>query len=279
MGRRKAATLYEVLTTQQRLSQGSTEVEPIDELTDLLAECSALIEHVDIFIEHLPASPNGVKNDGEKLLGSCLSLEGRLHQTCLRMQEKLGTPSTGLHDVPLREDMRAHLATSLFPDPFQFASLACAESHLIYWATLIILYPLVDELLDVLGYRGNDVTPSQSCATHPPTGEQRSLDLDVATDFTALAEHYADEICRSVMYCTQSDMNTLGAQHLLAPLSQSAQFFQVHEVAQKYRWCQGVFVLLDSLGLGIAPLLKDMVWPQYRSARLRRSLSPTGKVS
>ncbi|KAI3009803.1 transcriptional regulator family: Fungal Specific TF [Aspergillus niger] len=268
VGRRKAATLYEVLTTQERLSQGSTELEPIDELMDLLAECSALIEQVDTFIEQLPASPDGDKNNGEKLLGSCLSLEERLHQTCLKMQEKLGAPSTLTHDVPLREDLRAHLATSLFPDPFQFVSLACAESHLIYWATLIILYPLVDELLDVLGYRRNDVTPSQSCAIHPQAIEQRPLGVDVATDFTALAEHYADEVCRSVMYCTQSDMNTLGAQHLLAPFSQCAQFFQVHELAQKYRWCQGVFVLLDSLGLGIAPLLKDMVWPQYRSARL-----------
>ncbi|GLA24109.1 hypothetical protein AnigIFM63326_010570 [Aspergillus niger] len=278
VGRRKAATLYEVLTTQERLSQGSTELEPIDELMDLLAECSALIEQVDTFIEQLPASPDGDKNNGEKLLGSCLSLEERLHQTCLKMQEKLGAPSTLTHDVPLREDLRAHLATSLFPDPFQFVSLACAESHLIYWATLIILYPLVDELLDVLGYRRNDVTPSQSCAIHPQAIEQRPLGVDVATDFTALAEHYADEVCRSVMYCTQSDMNTLGAQHLLAPFSQCAQFFQVHELAQKYRWCQGVFVLLDSLGLGIAPLLKDMVWPQYRSARLRRSLSSVGKV-
>ncbi|CAK36879.1 mitochondrial ribosomal protein L27 family protein [Aspergillus niger] len=275
----KKGTIAEKLFHRQlKFVTGSTELEPIDELMDLLAECSALIEQVDTFIEQLPASPDGDKNNGEKLLGSCLSLEERLHQTCLKMQEKLGAPSTLTHDVPLREDLRAHLATSLFPDPFQFVSLACAESHLIYWATLIILYPLVDELLDVLGYRRNDVTPSQSCAIHPQAIEQRPLGVDVATDFTALAEHYADEVCRSVMYCTQSDMNTLGAQHLLAPFSQCAQFFQVHELAQKYRWCQGVFVLLDSLGLGIAPLLKDMVWPQYRSARLRRSLSSVGKV-
>ena len=271
MGRRKAATLYNVLTSRNRSAQGSAELEPIDELTDILAECSTLIEQVDGFIEQALEGPQGDKKTGEKLLRSCLSLEEKLHRACLKMQAKLGTPSTFPHGAPLREDFRAYLATGLFSDAFHFASLPCAESHLVYWATLILLYPLVDQLLDV--------TPSPSCATHFQTNKVSSLSSGVATDFTALAEHYADQVCRSVMYCTQPDMKTLGAQHLLAPLSQCAQFFQVQGLTQKYKWCQGVFMLLDTLGLGIAPLLKDMIWPQYRSAQSRRSLSPVEEVS
>ncbi|RAL00421.1 Zn(II)2Cys6 transcription factor domain-containing protein [Aspergillus ibericus CBS 121593] len=278
VGRRKAATLYNVLTARDRSLRGSAELEPIDELTDILAECSALIERVDSFIEQAIRSPGCDRNAGEKLLRSCLSLEEKLHRACLEMQAKLGTPSAFPHDAPLREEFRAHLATDLFSDPFQFASLTCAESHLIYWATLILLYPLVDQLVDVLGCPKNDVTPSPSCITHFHTNKGPSLNSGVAANFTALAEHYADQVCRSVMYCTQPDMKTLGAQYLLAPLSQCAQFFQVQELAQKYKWCQGVFMLFDSLGLGIAPLLKDMIWPQYRSAQLRRSLSPVEEV-
>ncbi|PYH96342.1 hypothetical protein BO71DRAFT_321053 [Aspergillus ellipticus CBS 707.79] len=278
VGKRKAATLYNALNWQDRSSQ-DPRLDPVDEFADILAECSALIEQIDGFIDHAIDNPGGDKQAGEQLLFSCRSLEEKLHRTCIEMQRKLGTPSLLSPDTPSREGFGAHLATSLFSEPLGFASLTCAESHLLYWATLILLYPLVDQLHDVLGCLQTDVTPfSSSCATHGPTDPTSSLASSAATDFTALAEHYADEVCRSVMYCTQPAMKTLGAQMLLAPFSQCTQFFQVQGLAPKYEWCQGVFMLLGSLGLGIAPLLKDMVWPQYRSAQQRRSVSPVEEV-
>ncbi|PWY82888.1 hypothetical protein BO70DRAFT_396132 [Aspergillus heteromorphus CBS 117.55] len=276
VGKRKAATLYNTLNWQNRSPQAK--LDPVDEVADNLAECSALIERIDAFIDHAIANPGTDKQAGEQLLSCCLTLEQKLHRTCIEVQRKLGMPSVLPPDTPSREGFRAHLTTGLFPEPLGFASLTCAESHLIYWATLILLYPLVDQLLDVLGRPQTDVTSfPPSCATRGPTDPNNPLASVVATDFTALAEHYADEVCRSVMYCTQPAMKTLGAQILLAPFSQCTQFFQVQGLALKYRWCQGVFMHLGSLGLGIAPLLKDMVWPQYRSAQ-QRSVSPVEEV-
>lgn len=193
------------------------------------------------------------------------------------MQQKLGLPRICTRRSFPQGDFRNTLRTELFAPPLQFASLTCAESHMLYWSSLILLYPLIGELYFIIdGPDINSPVPIHYYSANgesPPSGTTTittTLSDDVHTAYTALAEHYANEICRSVLYCIQPDMKTLGAQQLLAPLSQSLQFFHVEGLTSKLRWCQNVLTVLSHMGLGIAPFLKDMVWPQYRSAQGRR---------
>ncbi|KAL2802697.1 hypothetical protein BJX63DRAFT_101081 [Aspergillus granulosus] len=256
-------------------SDSKARCDPIDELIDLLAECCTIMEKVDGFFLSQPTESDKSCLVGDQLLRNCLKLEDDLHQTCLSMQGKLGTPGTFVPGAICPTEFRGTLDTNLFPVAFDFPSLACAESHMVYWATLILLYPLIGELLSVLGVPVRDVpAPVYYGSTN---GEQDSgipPSAEVNSAYTALAEYYAGEICRSVLYCLQPDMKALGAQSLLAPFSLCAQFFKVEGPTPKLQWCQGVLVALERLGLGLAPFLKDMVWPQYRAAQERRKLAP-----
>ena len=248
--------------------------EPIDELIDRLADCCALMEQVDSFLEDRVEGHDQIQSAGRDLLFSCFSLEEKLHRICCMAQKELGKPSVSPANMTCRKDFTSSLHTHLLPKPFQFPSLTCAETHLIYWTALVLLYPLIDQLLEFLQLSADHVS-LDSC--YSPSGEHANsgvaLNQESIAGFTTLAEHYADQVCRSVIYCLQPDLKTLGAQLLLAPLSQSAQFYSVHELDGKYRWCQAVFVLLPRLGLGIGYFLKDMVWPKYSFSQ-RRYLTP-----
>ncbi|KAE8411653.1 hypothetical protein BDV36DRAFT_305526 [Aspergillus pseudocaelatus] len=279
IGKRKAPDFYNSSAWQGSSLQDTDGPEPIDELIDRLADCCALMEQVDRFLEDPVEGHDQIQSTGRDLLFSCFSIEEKLHRICCMTQKELGKPSISPANMTCRKDFRSSLYTHLSPKPFQFPSLTCAEAHLIYWTALVLLYPLIDQLLEVLrlsaGHVSLDSYYSTSCE-HANSGV--TLNLESIADFTTLAEHYADQVCRSVIYCLQPDLKTLGAQLLLAPLSQSAQFYSVHELARKYRWCQGVFVLLPQLSLGIGYFLKDMVWPKYRSSQRRyltsQSISP-----
>ncbi|PLB46710.1 hypothetical protein P170DRAFT_448500 [Aspergillus steynii IBT 23096] len=274
IGKRKAPAFLSSPAWQTGSSQGTGKSEPIDELIDKLAECTVLMERVDHYVQ---CNGHGIihnRQTGEQLLSSCLSLERRLHETCISMQRKLGGPSTLPPNTPILQGFRSSLFTDIFSDHLQFPSLTCAEAHQTYWTTLVLLYPLIDQLLGILGQPGDAYTLAKS---YSPSSDQTDCgttpDSESAADFTALTEHYADEVCRTVLYCIQPEMKTMGAQMMLAPLSQAAQFYNVQEIIPKHQWCQSVFMASSHLGLGIGPLLKDMVWPKYRISQRQKSSS------
>ncbi|KAE8323011.1 scaffold protein Nfu/NifU N terminal-domain-containing protein [Aspergillus sergii] len=186
IGKRKAPDFYNPSAWQDNSLQDIDSPEPIDELIDRLADCSALMEQVDGFLEKGTEDHDQILYSGRELL-------------------------------------------------FTY------------------------QLLEVLQVSAGHVSLA---GCYSPSGEHANSGVtpnpEIIADFTTLAEHYADQVCRSVLYCLQPDLKTLGAQLLLAPLSQSAQFYSVDELAEKYRWCQEVFVLLPQLGLGIGYFLKDM---------------------
>lgn len=230
------------------------------------------MEQVDHFALTHPGISDESHQAGDQLLRTCLEFEEELHQACASLQQKLGHPKVATPDAVPRGDFRDALNTDLFPSTLEFASLTCAESYLIYWTILNLLYPLIGELTLILDGPPRDV-PVPIYYESPDGGTAKrvtkTLTADNPSAYTALAEHYAGEVCRSVFYFIQPEMKTLGAQLLLAPLSQCVQFFHVEGLTTKLRWCQSVLTVIPHLGLDIAPLLKDMVWPQYRNAQGR----------
>ncbi|KAF9883794.1 hypothetical protein FE257_002778 [Aspergillus nanangensis] len=283
IGKRKAAGLYKSLAWEHGSSRRTENPDLVDEIIDKLVECSALMEKVDHFVQD---GNEKAQDTGAELLSSCLALEMQFHQIHTAMQRNLGVPSPLPLDIYYWKGFRSTLSTNVFLKPLDFPSLTCAECHLLYWAALILLYPLIDQLLSVLDHPDDHIDLASAYAPirslegmfDSPSDEEEGihepLDFETSPDFTAIAEHYANEICRSVVYCVQPDMKTLGAQLLLAPLSQSAQFFYVRDLTEKYKWCQRVFTMLPQLGLGIGFFLKDMVWPKYRDSHRGKSASP-----
>lgn len=250
-----------------------------------MIECTALIEEVDTLLDQGYVA-RGSRRVGERLLHSCLSLEDKLHSTCIWMQAKLGVPSPLPRDASTLKGFRTAVPNDFFPRPLKFPSLSCAESHLIYWTTLVLLYPLINQLFDFLGpdsgQSGSPVSTASPCYPSietvenptPPAADTQNR----VVDFIALTDVYATEVCRAAAYCLQPSMKALGGQLLLAPLSQSTQFFQVEQSSEKIKWCQAVFMYLPQVGFAIGVFLKDIVWPQYRLSQKRRSPSPPEQV-
>lgn len=255
----------------------------MDKFIDILVGCTALLEEVDQFLEYGDEGFVRSRQEGEHLLHSCLSVEGKLHNTCIEMQTKLGVPSPLPRNARSLKEFRAFIPMDFFPVPLQFPSLSCAESHILYWTTLILLYPLIDQLLDFLGSSESHAASTSECyssietrpRTENTTTNTTTTYLQNETDFLALTDVYATQVCQSAAYCLQSNMKALGGQMLLAPLSQCTQFFQVQQSIEKTQWCQAIFMILPQLGFGIGPFLKDMVWPQYRAAQKRKSPTPS----
>ncbi|KAL4891680.1 hypothetical protein BDV59DRAFT_203275 [Aspergillus ambiguus] len=283
IGKRQAPRLYYPPAKHHDPSQGTEKIDPIDEIMDELVELTALMEEVDDFIEHEVEDTHEARHMGRRLLDLCFALEEKLHMICLGMQKRLGVPSLLPPDPEFWSGFRKSLQTDLFADHLQFPSMTCAECHLLYWTSLILLYPLIDQILASPGCPDEYRAPLRTGTSENATDASESpLDLTMTGSFpkfTALAVHYANEICRSVAYCLQPNMKTLGAQLLLAPLSQCAQFYCVHGLTHEYKWCQMVFMLVPQLGLSIGFFLKDMVWPKYYSAHRYKPSPPESPSS
>ncbi|OKP12929.1 hypothetical protein PENSUB_1372 [Penicillium subrubescens] len=231
-------------------------------------ECSTLVELVDSLIQSGDPSVRGDYQKGEQLLSSCLSLKDRLDLGFREMQTRLGVLWSFPQQKPFWSELDDSIPRDLLMDAIDYPFLTCSESHLLWWTTFILLYPLIDDLLIFLGRSRNnlsftlwDIPPSHnepcSCAT---------LADELPEDLLAVAEHYANLICRSVKFLVQPQAKGMGAQILLAPFSQATQFYHSRGSTEKHQWCQAAFMCLPKLGIGIAAFLKCMVWPKYEAA-------------
>ncbi|KAJ5678729.1 hypothetical protein N7462_006973 [Penicillium macrosclerotiorum] len=255
--------------------------QPVDDILDLIIKCSELIEQIDVLIHHGVPRLLQDQNTAKVLLSRGLSLRDQLDYSYGEMQEKLGTPWSSPHQSSFWTDLDHSIPQYLFSSVIEFPSLTCAESHLLWWTTFILLYPLINDLLIFLGRSRNSVSLTiwdvtsldREIPSHViwPSGSPESL-VDVA-------EHYADLICRSAKFLVQPETKAMGAQILLAPFSQATQFFHSQGATEKHRWCQSVFMVLPRLGFGIAPFLKDMIWPKYEAATGKKVSSPESEAN
>ncbi|KAJ5106387.1 hypothetical protein N7456_003062 [Penicillium angulare] len=249
--------------------------ESVDVILDSIIECSALIEAVDFLIQHGHQDLQDDIQTGEKLLHGCLQLKDHLDTSFCEMQARLGVPYSSPNQQPFWSTIDTSIPREVFPDAIEYPCLTCAESHLLWWTTYILLYPLIDQLLTFLGRSRSEISfnmwdiPSSSTAGT----SSHSYDTwasELPEDFLGVADHYAGLICRSAKFLVQPETKAMGTQILLAPFSQATQFYHSREAIEKYRWCQSVFMVFSRLGFGIAPFLKDMIWPKYEAATKKK---------
>lgn len=88
---------------------------------------------------------------GEQLLSCCLSLKDQLELGFRQMQTRLGVPWSFPQQKAFWSELDGSIPRDLFTNALDFPSLTCSESHLLWWSTFILLYPLIDDLLIFLG--------------------------------------------------------------------------------------------------------------------------------
>ncbi|KAJ5526711.1 hypothetical protein N7513_010870 [Penicillium frequentans] len=252
--------------------------EPIDEIQDFLIECSALMEQVDELIQRGNSSLQDDIHTGERLCHSCLLLKDKLDTGFREMQAKLGIPFSSPDQRSFWSELDDSIPSDLFPDAIEYPSISCAQTHLLWWTTYILVYPLIDQLFVFLHRTRSNVSftlwtvPTSSSPTNTPSCTRTA---DLPDDLLKVAEHYANLICRSAKFLAQPGTKGMGAQVMLAPFSQATQFYHSQEATDKYRWCQAVFMVLPRLGFGMASFMKDLIWPKYEAATKRTpTISP-----
>ena len=250
--------------------------QPIDDILDFLVECSILMERTDQLVQTGNPNLQMDKDTGELLLCDCLAFKDELDAGFRGMQEKLEVPWSSAYQSSFWSDLDDTIAQDIFVDAIEYSSLACAESHLLYWTIFILFYPLLDQLLIFLGHSRRNLfftlwdIPLSSKADHVYV----TWAADIPEDLIGIAEHYANLICRSAKFLVQPENKALGAQIFLAPFSQATQFYRSISATEKHRWCQMVFMQLPKLGFGIAPFLSDLFWPKYEAATGKQTPSP-----
>jgi hypothetical protein len=224
-------------------------------------KCSELIEQTDHLIQSGDSNKQSDQEFGDKLLDRCFSLRDELDLGLSEMQGRLGVPWSSPAQFSFCLD--DSISQGLFSDAIEYPSLSCAESHLLYWNIFILLYPLIDQLLIFLVCsRGRKSFILWDIPASNLTDSYATWSADLPEDPTSVAEHYADLVCRSAKFLIQPKTKGTGAQTLLGPFSQATQFYRTIGATEKHRWCQAVFMQLPKLGFGIAPFLKDMIWPK-----------------
>lgn len=278
IGMRKSVHRYSPFWQKQ--ASGSPWHQPIDDILDLLVECSILMERTDQLIQTGNPNRQTDKDTGELLLCDCLAFRDELDVGFCKMQEKLEAPWCSTKQSSFWSELDDPIAYDIFVDAIEYPSLACAESHLLYWTIFILLYPVLDQLLIFLGHSRSSLSftlwdvPLSSKADR----KNATWTADIPEDLIEVAEHYANLICRSAKFLVQPDNKALGAQIFLAPFSQATQFYRSIMATEKHRWCQMVFMQLPKLGFGIAPFLRDLFWPKYEAATAKRTPSPENRT-
>lgn len=222
----------------------------IDEIIDILMQCTYLVE----FVGEVRS-----KQDVHRLRKLCWRLESQTDSWYERLRLLFGDPlyTSTPDDIYIP---RSETSKQVYPDRYHFQAVEVAEAHSLYWAGQLIIYSLFAGLEPL---QGNFTQHEVSHHQQPPSSS--NMNSEGSGLYMNNAEFYADQICRGVGYFIQPDMHILGGHNLLFPVSMAAQFFHGNGLDDKYKWCQEVFIALESIGLGLSHVLQGTPWSKYKS--------------
>lgn len=213
--------------------------DPIDEIIDILMACTSLLEQED----ELQST-----YDADLLIQQCWDLNT---QTMAWVDKLELIHSKPLYTRVLDETTvtRTPSSRSILPERYEFINLEVAESHMLCWTAMLIMYSLFHRL--------------EMYKTHLSPGYTSGKEAEL---FLKGAQYYATQVCLGVGYFLQPHMHILGGHNLLFPVSMASQFFLINEMQGQYQWCQEVFVALEADGLGLASVLLGTPWSRYKES-------------
>ncbi|KAJ5630010.1 hypothetical protein N7528_003667 [Penicillium herquei] len=223
--------------------------DPLDEIIDILMECTILIEE---------AGCVRCEQDAANVIQSSYKLKYHAQSWHNLL---MATSEDPLYSLVPDESQAARLKTKskVFPEKCEFISIDMAEAFMLYWTAMLVINSILYEFDLQNSSQGND-------EPDPDTSiNQKSPEMEITSLAGQDALFFADQICRGVGYFVQPHMHILGGHNLLFPLPMSSQFFHRHGFYDRYEWCQDVFATLESMGLGLANVLQGTPWLTYEN--------------
>lgn len=229
------------------------------------------------------------------LLSRCVSLRSlsgararhlgrlRLVHDCWDLEEKFGTwynqlPSnvkrTTITDTD-QELLGSAAPNAAFPKSYMFTSLSAAHMHMMYWASLQVIYNMIKLLLQAsLGIETTYYWPDHPAALRCPScfaafkvspdeafNGCRCGFIAAQTKFSVsevwpLEEGHAStqtasNICMSIQYCLEQNFKLMGPYYTLFPLKMAIGGFTscLPAAAVQLRWCYAMVDMLETKGL------------------------------
>jgi len=212
--------------------------DPVDEIIDILMACTGLLEQL---------SNVRSTHDADQLMQQCWDLNIQTTLWYNKLESIHGKPL--YTRVPDETNIPRCLSSrNILPERYEFPALEIAESHMLCWAAMLIMYSLFHRL-------------EAQKETLPPG---YTADKEEAEIFLKGAQYYATQICLGVGYFLQPHMHILGGHNLLFPVSMASQLFHINGLHDQYQWCQEVFAALENTGLGLASVLQGTPWSKYK---------------
>ncbi|RJE23298.1 hypothetical protein PHISCL_04372 [Aspergillus sclerotialis] len=178
---------------------------PIDRVADCLAQAPTIFNKTDRIQELHPMEQLELANN---LASQCWDLDWTMQQCYEELRLTVDGPlywsELSRSGSPLDEADQKRL----FPVAYKFPNIKIASTLMMYWATLVMLWSGLSDL-----YRLIDSIVNDEAAT-----EHQELDLPPLghrSDFLPMAWH----VCRSVDYCMQEEMMTVGSLAVASPLA------------------------------------------------------------
>lgn len=156
-------------------------------------------------------------------------------------------------------------AEHLFGTPYHFKSFDSILLHLHYWAGPCLLYPSIFHAKKLVYSHPQSNTPAEALT--------RALDPLQNEDYLE-ASLYADEICRTMRYCTRDHMKIAGYHMTMFPLCAASQVYTNFANLEKFSWCMKVVQSAANRGHETAHHVVDISWHTYHVKNKSGPMTP-----
>lgn len=156
-------------------------------------------------------------------------------------------------------------AEHLFGTPYHFKSFDYILLHLHYWAGPCLLYPSIFHAKKLVYTHSRSNTPAEALA--------KALDPLQNEDYLD-ASLYADEICRTMRYCTRDHMKIAGYHMTMFPLCAASQVYTNFANLEKFSWCMKVVQSAANRGHETAHHVVDISWHTYHVKNKSGPMTP-----
>ncbi|KAJ5703255.1 hypothetical protein N7493_011644 [Penicillium malachiteum] len=214
-----AATVSEEFTCHYSRLFNTPVVGPIDELFELYAGLSSLFNKVD--------DTTLFKNVAAKyLLAACLIQKDKVSNWYLHRGGILGEYSSCCVPETLPYNGLPEMG-NVFGLPYMYSNLDTMCGYFLYRTACL--------LIELLIHRVSSSTKALRHGRRQKNGAMRNI------EYCLIAEQYADNIARSLLYCLQTGMNAWGAYVIIACMNHVYKPYALLRRDKKFQWCQKAF--------------------------------------
>ncbi|CAI7616690.1 unnamed protein product [Penicillium manginii] len=146
-------------------------------------------------------------------------------------------------------------AENLFGTPLSFRNFDYILLHLHYWAGPCLLYPSI--------FHARKLVYAHPKSNIPDDILNKALDPLQNEEYLE-ASQCADEICRTMRYCTRDNMKLAGYHMTMFPLCAASQIYTNFENLEKFSWCIKIVESAAARGHETAHYIVDISWHTWR---------------